>query len=177
MAGSGTGWALRFLLTHTSLGFSAPCQDCCQHPPSPLSLGASALQKASPAEGTPLTSLFSIRSHTTLLLKYWICVHLIPSCTYSSWGSTGTAGWAPSPWDVLQTPCSSCGAGEEGGAGIGVQELGCWHSPTALSPAPLYLLSLQGELDEDLLQLLVHKVNAELLEAVFLHEGWKRKWC
>ena len=31
-----------------------------------------------------------------------------------------------------------------------------------------YLLCLQGQLDEDLLQLLVHKVDAELLKAVFL---------
>lgn len=47
-------------------------------------------------------------------------------------------------------------------------------SPTPVSPGlghlavPAHLLSLQGELDEDLLQLLVDKVDAELLKAVFL---------
>jgi DNA-binding protein Fis len=31
-----------------------------------------------------------------------------------------------------------------------------------------YLLRLEGQLDEDLLQLLVHEVDAELFKAVFL---------
>lgn len=33
---------------------------------------------------------------------------------------------------------------------------------------PAYLLSFQGEFDKDLLQLLIDKVDAELLKAVFL---------
>ena len=33
----------------------------------------------------------------------------------------------------------------------------------------LLLLSLQSQLNEDLLQLLIHKVDAELLKPVFLH--------
>lgn len=38
-----------------------------------------------------------------------------------------------------------------------------------------HLFCLQCELDEDLLQLLVDKVDAELLEAVLLHEMKKKK--
>lgn len=49
--------------------------------------------------------------------------------------------------------------------------------PPSPQPSPLYLLCFQGQLNEDLLQLLIHKVDAELLKAIFLHERWKRKWC
>lgn len=35
-------------------------------------------------------------------------------------------------------------------------------------PRPAHLLRLQRQLDEDLLQLLIDKVDAELLESVFL---------
>lgn len=41
-----------------------------------------------------------------------------------------------------------------------------WSCPTPSVPS--HLLSFQGEFDEDLLQLLVDKVDAELLKAVFL---------
>jgi len=43
-----------------------------------------------------------------------------------------------------------------------------------ISASP-YLLCLQGELYEDLLQLLVHKVNAELLKTIFLQNDRTRK--
>lgn len=44
-----------------------------------------------------------------------------------------------------------------------------WSRPHPQCPlAPGHLLGFQGEFDKDLLQLLVDKVDAELLEAIFL---------
>lgn len=37
-----------------------------------------------------------------------------------------------------------------------------------------YLLSFKRELNEDLLQFLIYKVDAELLKAIFLH---RKRWC
>lgn len=84
-----------------------------------------------------LTSLDSMRSQTTLLLKYSMGVHLIPSWTYSS--------------------CRPARA--------------CPPAQARTLPQPAHLLRLQRQLDEDLLQLLVDKVDAELLEPISLQEN------
>lgn len=40
----------------------------------------------------------------------------------------------------------------------------------------VYLLGLQRQLNEDLLQLLIHKVDAELLKSVFLKTFKNAEW-
>ena len=70
----------------------------------------------------------------TLLLKYSISFHLIPSCAYSSW-----------------------------------QEQTSLTFPIIIISRP-HLLCFHCQLYEDLLQLLVDKVDAELLEAVLLED-------
>ena len=69
----------------------------------------------------------------TLLLKYSISFHLIPSCAYSSWGDDGEFN----------------------------------QSSYSLSPSS-NLFRLHRQLNEDLLQLFVDKIDAELLEPVLL---------
>ena len=71
----------------------------------------------------------------TLLLKYSISFHLIPSCAYSSWGEQ------KSLTIILRT-----------------------------SSWLFHLLCFHCQLYEDLLQLLVDKIDAELLEAVLLED-------
>lgn len=83
-----------------------------------------------------------MRSQTTLLLKYSMGVHLIPSWTYSSCRAAHACLPAPACKLLLLLPSG-----------------------------PAHLLRLQRQLDEDLLQLLVDKVDAELLESVFLQEN------
>lgn len=46
-----------------------------------------------PRSALALTSLFSMRSQTILLLKYWMGVQRMPSCTYSSWWRQRGQGW------------------------------------------------------------------------------------
>lgn len=69
--------------------------------------------------------------------------------------------WAPAlhSWDMPWPGCHISGVQS---MGIGVLVQPYWVS------APLYLFCLQGQLYEDLLQFLVHKVNAELLKTIFL---------
>lgn len=89
-------------------------------------------------------TLLSMRSQTILLLKYSMGVHLMPSCTYSSWERDQNI--APTVrLEILQQKKINKKRGRKG-----------------------HLLGLQGQLDEDLLQFLVHKVDAKLFKSIFL---------
>lgn len=128
------------------------------------------------------TILLSMRSQTILLLKYSMGVHRIPSCTYSSWReekdrkekkndeNDPILGWSRS---------TSCAARTRSSERCDLKWQESYSRSTLQQQKKhrglmkCYLFSFQCQLNENLLQLFIHKVDAELLKSIFLKEQMK----